>query len=223
MLVTDRMIPDSASPPAKRPGRPKLQERYDAKRLEVVDVAARLFALRGYHATSIDDLVEATGIKRGGLYHYISGKQDLLVAIHERFIEPLLVASRAVAAERLPADEAVRKLAHALMNVIAEYRNEVTVFLHEWRAIEPGPAWTRVRAARREFEGIVRDVLIQGDREGTLELDDPLLASFAFLGMINYSYQWYDPAGPKSADEIAESFSTIFLDGVRRRRRSSGV
>jgi AcrR family transcriptional regulator len=214
--VTDRKPTISTG---KRPGRPKLQERYDLKRLEVISVAARVFAARGYHATSIDDLVEATGIKRGGLYHYITGKQDLLVAIHERFIEPLLIEARGVAAERLPADQAVQKLAHVLMNVIAEYRNEVTVFLHEWRAIEPGPAWERVQSARREFERIVHDVLVQGDREGALKLDDAPLAVYAFLGMINYTYQWYDPSGRRSADEIAEYFSSIFLDGVRSRGR----
>ncbi len=212
--MSDPRTPTTSSPPDKRPRRPKLQERYDSKRLEVVDIAARLFASRGYHATSIDDLVSATGLQRGGLYHYISGKQDLLVAIHERFIEPLLEESRQVEAEELPADQALRRLSHVLMNVIARYRNEVTVFLHEWRSIEPGPAWERVRQARKEFERIVRDVLVRGDRDGSLEIQDAALATFAFLGMINYSYQWYDPSGPKTADDIAEYFAAIFLHGV---------
>jgi TetR/AcrR family transcriptional regulator, cholesterol catabolism regulator len=64
------------------------------RRREIVDVGAKAFAEHGFHATTIDQLVEATGLQRGGLYHYIDGKLDLLIAIHERFIEPLLEEAR---------------------------------------------------------------------------------------------------------------------------------
>lgn len=197
-----------------RPSRPKLQERYDQKRLQVVDAAAQLFAKRGYDATSIDDLEQATGLRRGGLYHYISGKQELLVSIHERFIDPLLEQAREVEAAKLPADETLRQLAHVLMNTIATYRDEVTVFTHEWRVIERSAEWKDVRDARKAFEEVVRNAIIRGTKEGTLKAGDPQLATYAFLGIINYSTQWYDVSGAKSADEIAETFATIFLRGI---------
>jgi AcrR family transcriptional regulator len=205
----------------KRPTRSHLRERYDSKRLEVVDVAARLFAERGYHATSIDDLVEATGLQRGGLYHYIDGKQDLLVAIHERFIDPLLAETRAVEAQNLPADVALRQLCHVLMNGIAEYRDQVTVFLHEWRSIEKGAEWRRIRESRKEFEQTFRSVLSRGLDDGTFVTDDVNLSTLAVLGMINYSYQWYDAKGPRSADELADHFAQILLHGLVGRDRGS--
>ena len=83
----------------------RTRERYEGRRQEVADIAARVFAERGYDATSIDDLVEATGLQRGGLYHYMEGKKDLLIRIHGRFIEPLLAESRrcrATSARRRP-------------------------------------------------------------------------------------------------------------------------
>ncbi len=51
-------------------------------------------------------------------------------------------------------------------------------------------------------------------KKGTLGDGDPQLATYAFLGIINYSTQWYDVSGAKSADEIAETFATIFLRGI---------
>jgi AcrR family transcriptional regulator len=191
--------------------------RYDARRRQLVDIAASVFARQGYHATSIDDLVAATGLKRGGLYHYISGKEDLLVAAHERFIEPLLENARAIDAENLPADEAIRRLAHALMHDIAAYQDQVTVFLHEWRAIEHRPEWRHVRQARSEFEEIIRSILRRGQQDGTFTARETELTCLAFLGMINYSYQWYRPAGAHSEQEIADAFSDIFLSGIRTR------
>ena len=94
------------------PTRPQSRERYEARREEIIDIAARVFAERGYHATSIDHLVQATGLQRGGLYHYIGSKEELLFQIHERFIAPLLkrrkklrlrVTLRRIRCARLPA------------------------------------------------------------------------------------------------------------------------
>jgi TetR/AcrR family transcriptional regulator, cholesterol catabolism regulator len=209
--------PSAESRTAKRPEKPRSAARYDARRQEVVDVAARVFAEKGYHATSIDDLVEATGLQRGGLYHYIEGKQDLLVAIHERFIAPLLENAREVVALDLPADEALRRLARALMHDITDYRDQVTVFLHEWREMQRDPEWRRIREERREFEDIVGSVLERGNREGVFTVAEPRLASLAFLGMFNYSDTWFDPRGGRSPDEIAECFAELFLGGILTR------
>ena len=196
------------------PVRERSRERYAQRRQEVVDTAARVFAARGFHATTIEDLVEATGLQRGGLYHYIDGKLDLLIAIHERFIDPLLDNAREISKREDPPDVQLRALAHALMDDIANYHDQVTVFLHEWKAIESEPAWKEVRGARQEFERIVSGVLKRGRDEGIFDFDDLRLTLLAFLGMINYSYQWFDPKGRVPPGRIADHFVDIFLAGV---------
>jgi AcrR family transcriptional regulator len=201
-----------------RPARPRARERYEGRRQEIIDIAARVFAERGYDATTIDDLVAATGLQRGGLYHYIGGKQDLLIRIHERFLHPLLDQARAIAAEDMPPDAALRALAHALMENIARYTDQVTVFLHEWRTIAGHPDWTQLRRERREFEAIIGDALERGRREGVFAFRDTRIALLGFLGMINYTPQWYEPGGRASSWQIAEDFSDIFLDGIRASR-----
>jgi AcrR family transcriptional regulator len=199
---------------SKRPERASSAAKYDAKRQEVIDIAARVFAEKGYHATSIDDLQAATGMRRGGLYHYMEGKEDLLLAIHERFIEPLLANAREIVAEDLPAEETLRRLARALMNDIARYRDQVTVFLHEWRVLQGTAEWGHVHEARREFEATIASVLERGQREGRFSASSPRLTVYAFLGMFNYSYTWFDPQGERTPDEVADHFVALFLNGV---------
>jgi AcrR family transcriptional regulator len=181
----------------------------------VVDTAARVFAARGFHGTTIEDLVQATGLQRGGLYHYMDGKLDLLIAIHQRFIDPLLANAREVSERDEPADVQLRALARVLMRDIADYHDQVTVFLHEWRAIESDPAWRDIRRARQEFEQIVARVLERGRDEGLFHFEDSRLTLLGFLGMINYSYQWFDPKGRVSPATIADRFADIFLSGIQ--------
>src|SRR3954471_24176659 len=92
---------------SKPPTSPALRERYDRRQQEVVSTAAALFARRGFQATSMDELSEATGLRSGGLYHYIGSKQKLLFEIFGQLMDPLLV--RAAEIERSD-DDAETKL-----------------------------------------------------------------------------------------------------------------
>lgn len=188
--------------------------RYEKRRQEIADVAARVFAERGYHDASVADLVAATGLQRGGLYHYINGKEELLVLIHQRFIEPLLEESRAVLATDDPPDATLRALAHVLLKTVERHRDQVTVFLREWRNIKDNQAWETVASARKEYEELVLQVLQRGSDEGMFSVSDHKVAAMALLGMINYTYQWFDPDGRVGAEELADQMSSIFLHGV---------
>jgi AcrR family transcriptional regulator len=205
-----------ANAPTKGPtgSSERAKERYAKRRNELIDVAAQVFAKRGYHATTIDDLVEATQLQRGGLYHYIGGKKDLLLSIHERFIEPLLEETNAIVADDGPADVKLRRAAHVLMQTINDFRDQVTVFLHEWRVIEDDPEWSEIREGRRTFEKDIAEILEQGRREGIFQFADVRLTVLAFLGMLNYTYQWFDPTGRVTPDAVADYFCDIFLRGI---------
>jgi AcrR family transcriptional regulator len=185
-----------------------------------VDISAHVFASRGYHATSIDHLVEATGLQRGGLYHYIGSKEELLFQIHERFIEPLLEATREIEARRDPPSVTLRALARALMRDITEYRDQVTVFLHEWRTLDNSrdePRAAKVMEARKRFEDVIDRTLERGVDEGAFTVENRRLAGLAFLGMLNYTYQWFSPTGSLSADDVADGFCSYFLRGIETR------
>ncbi len=197
-----------------RPTHPRLRERFDERRDEVIDAAARVFAERGYDATTVDDLVEATGLPRGSLYHYTSGKEDLLIQLHRRFIRPLLEKAREIDGQDLTPEATLRALAHALLRNIAEYREEVTVFFHEWRMIEGHPSWHEIREERREFEAIIDRALERGMKEKRFVDQDRRIALLGFLGMINYAPQWYEPEGRRSAADIAEQLSNTYLGGL---------
>jgi len=188
--------------------------RHEQRKSEIADIAAALFAANGYHATSIQDLSDATGLQRGALYHYIDSKKDLLYRIHERFIDPLLAQAREIDARDVPADEAIRSLAHVLLETIHTYRDQVTVFLHEWKTITDDDSWATVRASRREFENIFERVLRRGVKEGLFEISDVRLATLGFVGMINYSHYWLNPEGRLRPDTIADRFVDYFLFGI---------
>ncbi len=211
----------TASPSSDRrgkpapPSRPVLRERYERRRHEVIVTAAKLFAERGYQATSMSDLTAATGLAAGGLYHYIESKEELLILICDELLDPLLERAREiVATEAAPADQ-LRALLHAWLEQIASHRDHMLVFAQERHVIEREPQWRRVRGRRKAFEKLLDDVLARGERDGTMHFDDRAFTLLTLLGMVNYTPQWLSPRGRLSPAQIADAYSDTILAAAR--------
>ena len=196
-----------------RPTRPALRERYDRRRAEVVLEAARVFAERGYDQTSVPELAEALGLAAGSLYHYFPSKEELLRAICDQLMDPLLEQAEALLAEpREPAAQ-LRALVRLWVEHVVTHRDHMLVFQQERHVIERGAAWRGVRASRKAFERLVEDALAAAGAAGggAGSHADPRLALSALLGMVNHTAQWYRPRGRLSPAAIADGYVDLLL------------
>jgi AcrR family transcriptional regulator len=171
---------------------------------EVVAAAAREFAERGYHATSIEDLLRATGLTRGGLYHYIDGKHDLLIAVQRALLEPLLSSARAAADAHDEPEAKLRAVVREWVSHVETHRDHMVVFAAERRLVESDPRWAEIRRQREDFEALLAEVL-----------DGDPLTRLALLGMVNHMPTWFRPNGRLTATEIADRFVDLLLSGAR--------
>ena len=193
---------------AARPTRPALRERYDRRRAEVVLGAAAVFAERGYDQTSVPELAEALGLAAGSLYHYFGGKEQLLRAICDQLMDPLLDRAEDLLAEPREPAEQLRALVRLWVEHVVTHRDHMLVFQQERHVIERGAAWRGVRASRKAFERLVENTLA---RAGASAAADRRLALSALLGMVNHTAQWYRPRGRLSAAEIADGYVDLLL------------
>lgn len=192
-------------------------ERFRRRQVEIVDIAARLFAARGYAGTGIAELSSNTGLKRGALYYYIKSKEQLLVQINGRVMDRLEVTTASVLDQDLDPEAQLRALARGFVDVVSTFRDHVWVTLHEWRALT-GTNAEVFRRRRHAYEEVVADTLRAGVDSGDFDVEDVPTAVLAWLGMFNYIYQWYDPknATELNSATIADRFTAIFLHGVVR-------
>jgi TetR/AcrR family transcriptional regulator, cholesterol catabolism regulator len=203
-------------PSAAPPTRPALRRRYDRRQERVVQVAAELFAERGFAATSMSDLSEATGLAAGGLYHYIGSKKQLLFRICDELMEPLLTEARTIVGADEPAVTQLRQLLRAWLEHIARHRHHMMVFQQERHLIEHDPQWRTVRRRRKDFELILDGVLERCERGGALSFADRALTLRALLGMVNHTSTWLRPRGRLSPEQIADGYYDLLLGAYAR-------
>src|ERR671929_267548 len=182
------------------------------RRTELTRQAARLFAQKGYHGTSIGDLAEAMGVQKGSLYAHIESKQDLLYETMRDGAAAFHAALDTIPDE-LPASEKIRLALRAHLRVVAEQLDVATVFVQEWRYLE-GERRDEIVAERRRYEERIRALFREGRDLGELRSDlDDATAALLVLSAANWAYTWLRPGA--GTDELADRFHGLLAAGMR--------
>jgi len=190
---------------------------YDERLDQFLSRAAKVFADQGYHSTTMRDLAAATGMSLAGMYYYVRGKEELLYRIQDRcFARVLAGAERALTG--LADADALERL-HAFIRhhvtFFAAHMAEMKVLSHEANSLT-GERQRKVSAIKRRYvdllEGLLKDVAP----------DEPAVdrsaAAYVLFGMMNWIYNWYDPAGEIDPERLAGVIARIFSGGFAEAR-----
>jgi AcrR family transcriptional regulator len=201
--------------PRSRPRR-RVANKSETARDVILNGAAQLFMERGFHATSVREIGEKLGISQSSLYYHAKNKSQILIDLNDEFMNGLVEVIEQIAArDDAPLDK-LRAVIHQLLNVIADHQAVVTVVLHE-RGSLPAGAAEAIQVKRDRVDALIDGIIAEGIAAGDISAWSPPLIRLAMTGMTNWAYVWYESTGPFSADEIADEFATLLLDGIRPR------
>ncbi len=182
---------------------------------EVYRAAAQIILRKGYDATSINDIANALGMTKAGLYHYINGKKELLFDIMNFGLDEL--EEEVVIPAQSIADTAARLhfiiASHA--RLVTRGDGAITILVDEIAALTPAQNRKITRRKRAHFDRL-REVLNKLKSEGMLQDVDTTVATFSLLGMINWLSRWFKQDGALTEEQIAEEIVKFALNGLLR-------
>src|SRR3954463_6647602 len=183
-----------------------------SRKRELHRQAARLFAEKGYHGTSVGDLAGAMGVQKGSLYAHIESKQDLLYEAMREGADAFHGGLDAIP-DDLPVVERIRRALRSHLRVVGDQLDVATVFVREWRYLE-GTRREEIVAERRRYEERIRALFREGRELGELRTDlDDATAALLVLSAANWAYTWLRPGA--GTDQLADRFYDVMLDGMR--------
>jgi AcrR family transcriptional regulator len=195
------------------PSRPALRARYDRRHDALVAQAARVFASNGYDTTTMQDVASSMGLATGALYHYFSGKEQLLMAICNQLLDPLMDNARELVARNSDPETELRDLVRLWVEHVVLHRDHMLVFQQERHVIETGERWRKIRANRKAFERLAGESLAGAIGWDSSAEPLPLLA---LLGMVNHTAQWFRPRGHLAPQQIADGYVDLILSARSR-------
>jgi AcrR family transcriptional regulator len=184
-------------------------------REDVLDAAAQVFRQKGYHGASMSDIAAAVNVQKASLYHHVTSKQEILLALLDRALIMLTEHIAVIAKQSIPADQKLKQMIRGYLSALAENADLTTVLLFEHRSLDK-KSHSRHVPQRDTFEALWRDVLNEGVKSKVFDLKDTGLAVRALMGVMNWTLTWYHPDGGKSIEQIADEYSDFVLKGMLR-------
>ena len=183
---------------------------------DIVATAARLFKEKGYRATTLEDIAAAVGMLKGSLYYYIRSKEELLYLVVRDPIREVYSELEAIVAADLPFTEKIAQAIANHMTVFHLHYPHIAVYLHDYRHLMD-KLEQNVIETPKQYQRLWDTLLRQGIATGEIRNDvDVTMTGYALLGMCNWAYRWYNPAGRLSPQEVADVFTKIALQGLTR-------
>jgi AcrR family transcriptional regulator len=174
-----------------------------------------VFRQKGFHGASMADIAETVQLQKASLYHHVSSKQEILLALLDRALDMLFEQVEIIAKQPLPADEKLRQMVQVYLRLLAENSDLSSVLLFEHRSLEPAQHKRHI-PNRDRFETLWREVLDDGIRAGLFSSSDTALAVRALMGIMNWTLTWYRPDGTLSIEQIADQYTGLLLNGLTK-------
>ena len=188
--------------------------RRDSRRADILAAFTRAVAERGYDGTNFGDLALELGISKGTIVHHFGTKDRMLRELHEGYMRRSLAEVRLVWERLSRPAERLAAFFHLGVQYQVVDRAATIAFQREVVRFAAEPGMETSQALRHEYRELVVAVLAEGTATGEFRPGDDRLRTLQLFGAVHWMWTWFDPAGPRTAAEVAASYVDTFLAGV---------
>jgi AcrR family transcriptional regulator len=201
---------------------PRTSTARETRRGELLAIAARLFAEKGYRRTTVRDIADEAGILSGSLYHHFDSKESMVDEILSTFQAELFGQYDEILAS---ADDARTKLERAVrvsFDAIDRHPHEVAIYQNEADHLGSFDRFHYLKDRNAQSRQVWVTLLEEGVRTGVLRTDLDVILTYRFIrDTVWVAVRWYRPGKGLTATEVADQYVRILLDGISEPRATS--
>lgn len=187
---------------------------------QLLDIARRLFANRGFHATSLRDIAEEAQITKAALYYHFPNKDELYERVVIQSLDALVEMVGAAVARAHTPTERVQAFMLSSAHFLDQHREHWLAGANAFR--EAGQIERRGVALhlRDTYEKLLRRCIVDGIDSGEFRPMDASMAARFLLSALNYVTRWHSPEGKLSVKDVMDQFLDMALLGMNTRSPS---
>ena len=188
---------------------------FETRRMIILREAARAYTSHGAEGISMNELARRLNVTKPALYHYLSGKDQIIsecvAQAEERLGEIFAMAER----EGRSGLEKLELIARAYCTLVTDDFGRFMVLL-DLNTLKPSTRQGHLEM-QADFRRRTEQLIEQCMREGSIAPGNPKVFCFALVGALNSLARWYKRDGALTLDEVARALFDTFIEGVRRR------
>jgi TetR/AcrR family transcriptional regulator, fatty acid metabolism regulator protein len=164
---------------------------------KILDAAIDVFAQKGYHDTRVDEIVDASKTSKGAVYFYFPSKQDIFLAIVDKFASLLEERLKPAIAQESSGVERVSIALQVCLKTFEQYRSLAKVFLVQAAGLGVVFEDKQIEIHNR-FARLIQQQLDDAVREGDIPPIDTEVAAYIWMGAIyNMVIRWVRTGKPE--------------------------
>jgi AcrR family transcriptional regulator len=188
------------------------------RREELLAIAARLFAERGFKNTTVRDIADAAGILSGSLYHHFDSKESMVDELLDSFQRALWEAYDAIEASDSTPRHKLEAMVRVSFDAIDQHHSEVAIFQTDAAYLATFERFAYLGERNTRFRDLWTGLLEQGVESGELRSDLDVELVYRFLrDTVWVAVRWYRPGGELTPAQVADQYLHILLDGIATR------
>jgi TetR/AcrR family transcriptional regulator, cholesterol catabolism regulator len=192
--------------------REQIRKKRDLNRDRITKMATKIFAEKGYHAGTLDDVARQLDVTRASLYYHVKNKEALLKDICNNFMGVALKNSKEILESGVSAREKLQEYIRGQV-IAAANRKELCMVLFEQANALNSRTYKKLKKQMRDFDQVLIEILKEGVKEGVFKIKDIRLASFLILGACFWTYHWFYAEGRLTPEQIADEVITLVENG----------
>lgn len=183
-------------------------------RQKIIQSSLLLFEEYGFHGVTVNQIVKDVGTSKGGFYHHFTSKDELLFVVHDTFITYVLEKATIATETYESPTEKLQAIIKDFVKVFDLYKPHISVFYQENIYLKPDYE-ILIKKKRDHFKRIINEAVREGRELGEFRGDLPVeITTMAILGMVNWTYKWYQQSGSRTIEEIGNIFVDLILRAV---------
>ncbi len=191
-----------------------------SRREELLAIAAKLFAQRGFKNTTVRDIADAAGILSGSLYHHFDSKESMVDEILDTFQSELFRRYNDVVSSDMDPRLKFETVIRISFDAIHDHHSEVAIYQNDAGYLAGFERFRYLEERNAQMQRLWLGLLEEGVRAGTFRPDTDSEVVYRFIrDTVWVAVRWYRPGGELSAADVAEQYLSILLDGIAARRR----
>jgi AcrR family transcriptional regulator len=194
------------------------------RREELLQIAAELFATRGFRRTTVRDIADAAGILSGSLYHHFDSKESMVDELLRTFQEELFGRYEEILASDADARTKLEQTVRVSFEAIDRHPAEVAIFQNEAAQLGQSERFAYLAERNRQSRDVWMTLLREGVESGQLREDIDIELVYRFIrDTVWVAVRWYRPGGDLSHERVADQYLTIITEGIAEKSTQKGV
>ncbi|MFC5950401.1 TetR/AcrR family transcriptional regulator [Pseudonocardia lutea] len=192
------------------------------RRQALVEIAAELFAERGFKATTVREIGDAAGVLSGSLYYHFDSKETIVDEILSSYLESLMATYQEIVARNTDPESTLRELVEAAFISLGPHRAAITVLQNERNYLSQLPRFAYLAKAENDVRRLWIKVITDGIEDGVFRSDlDPKITYRFLRDSVWVAVRWFTPSGRLTAKQLADQYLTLMLDGLKAGTQSA--